>query len=1110
MRIKRILLFLGLMIAAMVVGNGDRVFAINQSDLTTKVLLRGLEKCYEDKYIPSGKQIDGTTKPVELDDIFSESGKKEEEDTIKVFSKELGNTLTQDVPAVSCKQLFDGYSSLMNGSIKGLFSLTGKAFDISQMGFHTNKNNTNTKKECLKIHYKYNFSNKVYEGDSNELCFLVEESNQTLQTVYDNTIGIVYEQGTTPTVNENSANAITATIQQPSGNDTFRLNISQSNGASLDMTCNGVDFLNMAVDFNGLLNCFKTSFENQALVSNRNDTNGAPITVQFEAGSVSVVEKPISSGGVGNIWEKDASGAAVAALKYYGGYDKFDDLVFSEQEKYDVLNYYIDQVRKSDTNLAVVSSSCYDTADELGNNVMGVIMSDGKWCELTGWEAHKDEKFNVIKNVIANDRQALKTVTFEELLERLKKINVSSIKVGAGFNAGSNTADEEDNCRNAGGAGALAWAICPILTIMGDAAEGIYTDVIDPLLVIEPTLFGNAKGGKDTRDAWETFRDIANVLFIILFLVVIFSQLTGIGIDNYGIKKILPRLIVAAVLINLSYLICLLLVDLSNILGVGLKGIFDTLGEKLNTTINLPSGVTTSGGGTTFSLGQIFASVGIVGIVGVLVGVAVWANPAIVLSMLVSVLGVFVAMLFLFLLLGARKALIIILTVISPLAVVAYMLPNTKRLFERWWKLLEGLLLVYPIAGLMIGAGNYASKLLLQSADGFSMWIIAMVVGIAPIFFIPIVLKGAFSAMGKVGGMLAGMGDSARKGVTGLARNSERFQTAQRMGKERNNRIKAGLDKNGVLTGRGQRRLKRLNRLSRVPVVRGLAGGMTKRQASLMAQARKDIDASEDAAATLSGALATSGISKSKAISDLGFEAGTESAYYGGQFLEAASKGNITAMNAAIEAMRRSNMKPKDIARVIRKAENDGSIKLNDENKAAWARDMSKKYGGDFLSTDYELSHFLRTGAKGNGGVLGDYGTYASAAIKNEDINPEELMRLSGDSLAGMAAAGKISQEMAQRVLASNPNLSDDKKIMFGALADGSASEASIGGIHNYKKFKDDATKLVNNRNAAGISTISGSNLPAKVSEWTRPTTQKVEVVNAGSPTPGGPGGGSS
>ena len=60
-------------------------------------------------------------------------------------------------------------------------------------------------------------------------------------------------------------------------------------------------------------------------------------------------------------------------------------------------------------------------------------------------------------------------------------------------------------------------------------------------------------------EGWNTFRDIANVIFVILLMVVIFSQLTGVGIDNYGIKKILPKLIIAAILINLSYLICLIL-----------------------------------------------------------------------------------------------------------------------------------------------------------------------------------------------------------------------------------------------------------------------------------------------------------------------------------------------------------------------------------------------------------------------------------------------------------------------------------------------------------------------------------------------------------------------
>lgn len=1059
-------------------------------EIERKVLLHALPLCYGDNY--TLKDVDGTTSNTnEVQSIFTKEGKRNDAKTIRVPGKKFSNTLSQDPPTISCEQAFAGYSPVLNeGSIDGLLKLYNKSFDIDKMGYEIDPNSVvSGGRSCIEAEYAVSNGQTSANVPIEPICFNVDNGNRVILPSTKGAISIdmkdYRKSGVTSASYANSS--YYWTLDYPAV-DTLELKL-QTTDINIPIITT-VNVTDQQTTMEQIKNRIAGSVDKVDIVSETGNSN---------------------SGKVG-LWEKE-NDAALATLRYLTDDNSltFNKVTFSEQEKFDLVKHYVEKVIQENDEVYIDTSSCFDEKTGLGTE-KGVFFN-GKWCIVRGADK-EDGRFNVIKNTIQGNAQALIDVDFDSLLTRYMAFDESVVNMGNGVNANNinNSGVEEDNCRNAGGAGALAWAICPILTIMSDAAEGIYTDVVGPLLVIEPTLFGNAKGGKDTRDAWETFRDIANVLFIILFLVVIFSQLTGIGIDNYGIKKILPRLIVAAVLINLSYLICLLLVDLSNILGVGLKGIFDTLGEKLNTTINLPSGVTTSGGGTTFSLGQIFASVGIAGIVGVLVGVAVWSNPAIVLSMLVSVLGLFIAMLFLFLLLGARKALIIILTVISPLAVVAYMLPNTKKLFERWWKLLEGLLLVYPIAGLMIGAGNYTSKLLLQSADGFFMWIIAMVVGIAPIFFIPIVLKGAFSAMGKVGGMLAGMGDSASKGITGLARNSERFQTAQRMGKERNNRIKAGLDKNGVLTGRGQRRLKRLNRLSRVPVVRGLAGGMTKRQASLMAQARKDIDASEDAAATLSGALATSGIGKSKAISDLGFEAGTESAYYGGQFLEAASKGNITAMNAAIEAMRRSNMKPKDIARVIRKAENDGSIKLNDENKAAWARDMSKKYGGDFLSTDYELSHFLRTGAKGNGGVLGDYGTYASAAIKNEDINPEELMRLSGDSLAGMAAAGKISQEMAQRVLASNPNLSDDKKIMFGALADGSASEASIGGIHNYKKFKDDASNLANNRNdTAGVSTISGSNLPAKVSEWTRPTTQKVEVVNAGGlPTPGGPGGGSS
>ena len=76
---------------------------------------------------------------------------------------------------------------------------------------------------------------------------------------------------------------------------------------------------------------------------------------------------------------------------------------------------------------------------------------------------------------------------------------------------------------------------------------------------------------------WTYLRNITNIIFVIFFLIVIYSQITGIGISNYGIKRTLPRIIIAAILVNLSYLICILAVDVSNILGVGFRGIFESI-----------------------------------------------------------------------------------------------------------------------------------------------------------------------------------------------------------------------------------------------------------------------------------------------------------------------------------------------------------------------------------------------------------------------------------------------------------------------------------------------------------------------------------------------------
>ncbi|MBQ6414208.1 hypothetical protein IJI28_01105 [Candidatus Saccharibacteria bacterium] len=764
------------------------VSAASETELLRKVLLRGLEKCYDNKYIPGDKEIDGTTSEVKLDAIFSEDGSRVKEDTIKVFSKDFGNTLTQDVPAVSCQQLFEGYSGF-GGSIKGLEGLTNKKFDISQVGFHTIETTTDTS-ECIKIPFTYVLNSYTYKGYSNELCFPVDGNGNTL---YDDVNGTVVEQGESPSVSDGGS--IKSSLGQ-SGDGVFYLtNSNDSTSVSNTLTCSDVDYFNGPVKFTDLANCFAANFDEVKIPTNIVNNNANNDNVVVEYGKIETKEKGVTSG-IGNKWMKDTDGAAIKALKYYGGLDSFDDITFTEQEKYDVLHYYVKKAMSENSNMAIDPDHCYDTIGELGDNSYG-FLNKGKWCKITGWE-NVGGQYNVIKNEIKDDKQALKTVEFEEVLKRIKKIDTSKIDTSSGSNISPNGEEEaEASCRNVSGAKGLGWILCPILEWMGGAATGLYDGVVEPLLSIDPKLFNNNETNNTTEEAWGTFRNIANVIFIILLLVVIFSQLTGVGIDNYGIKKILPRLIVAAIMINLSYLICILLVDISNILGSGLRGIFEVLGGDINPTISMDDVVFADGSTATEVSGAI-AGVSLLGLLAGGIGSVIFGGAATLLSLFIGAIGVVISILFMFLLLSVREAAIVVLVILSPLAVVAYMLPNTKKLFDKWWKFFEGLLLVYPIAGLLIGAGNYVSKLLLaMNPNDFFSWITAMVVGIVPIFFIPTVLKGAFSAMGKMGGLLTGLGGAVSKKATTAANNTGIAKNIRKGSEDRQLRWKAGMDKNG-------------------------------------------------------------------------------------------------------------------------------------------------------------------------------------------------------------------------------------------------------------------------------------------------------------------------
>ena len=348
----------------------------------------------------------------------------------------------------------------------------------------------------------------------------------------------------------------------------------------------------------------------------------------------------------------------------------------------------------------------------------------------------------------------------------------------------------------------LGWILCPVLEAVASAASWAYEDVITPMLGISPKLLQVEGANNGTYKAWIIFRDIANVAFAIFFLFIIFSQVTGFGIDNYGIKKSLPKLIVSAILINLSFYICQGLVDISNIVGSGLYGAVNSIASEI--TIPVGNVFSSDVGSITFA---IIGAIG-VGAVGTLVaGAAFWGAIASALFALIPVvISAVVAILMFFVLLAMRQAVVVVLVAISPLAFVAYALPNTKRLFDRWSEILRGMLLLYPISALLMSFGRLASRIIFATGAGdlgggsWVMVIIAMAAEILPLFLIPSVTRSAYRATGALGASIGRLSTMASRGARSGVRNSRTYQnTSERV---RGFRARQRTERHGALYGR--------------------------------------------------------------------------------------------------------------------------------------------------------------------------------------------------------------------------------------------------------------------------------------------------------------------
>ncbi len=285
---------------------------------------------------------------------------------------------------------------------------------------------------------------------------------------------------------------------------------------------------------------------------------------------------------------------------------------------------------------------------------------------------------------------------------------------------------------------AFLWVFNTILTAILTLTSrfmGIAGAFFDIAIEYNFHSLGNSKA---VQIGWTISRDVANVFFILILLIIAIATILRVG--SYNAKALLPKLIVIALLINFSLVFSYFIVDFTNVIG---KGFYDKLTEQgdiaavlmketainkiFNVNPNDPSSANNSSsftrgysptagnpltwitGGAATGLaalglctlatgGGCLVGAGFAAMLGAFGGAGAWLNWSglsfdsgmqyFYIIAMANILTIPLTFVFLFggILLFIRAAILSIILVLAPIAFISYILPVTEsKVWSKWW-----------------------------------------------------------------------------------------------------------------------------------------------------------------------------------------------------------------------------------------------------------------------------------------------------------------------------------------------------------------------------------------------------------------------------------------
>lgn len=185
---------------------------------------------------------------------------------------------------------------------------------------------------------------------------------------------------------------------------------------------------------------------------------------------------------------------------------------------------------------AIMSLYCKSTSGTGGDLCNNQAAKSTKKCLNAYWDGHPSvspptvNDYTWVANCIKKEQGSGDVAAITTALKDKKSAadsaadSATSDATNTATDTGTDTAEEEKSTCNI--SGGLGWMVCPILDTISGAADNAYSILASNFLEVDSKLVDQKS---PAFESWKNFRNIANVLFVIAFLLIIYSQITGGG-----------------------------------------------------------------------------------------------------------------------------------------------------------------------------------------------------------------------------------------------------------------------------------------------------------------------------------------------------------------------------------------------------------------------------------------------------------------------------------------------------------------------------------------------------------------------------------------------------